>query len=525
MVQPFGNISQLTDPGVSPAISGINTGINSLLALKKGREGNQQSMLNQLLGGAFDIQAANIAADAKRDAKQLELDLLGQGADALGAVFFPNQPSATEDLEFTIPPQEKTGADIVLPARGATGETKIFSELIPGADESGLGVAPAQEDPLELSVVKQGTESQPPRVSSDNLQRAIQYLMVTGNEASAIKLGQQFGLTPESALKLSGLEREERIGAATEGATISKKQSDAKKAQIDAEAAELGIDPKRTENTIYNNFKNIAAPTTENQAIVDPFSPSTKLIGLKHNPNLDAAMAETAVLYGTDPKAVISARTDNRKDGGVVTDLVGTMKEMEGLIGPGIQAQIKRNVETGDFVIDITGNAVNARLKQKARSLAARLTRAARAMGERGVVTEPDVEKIRELFPDMLGSKERFEAAVGEAAITLLSPVLKDAASLANGPAWNPGNKLYKEIFNEDFKAFDLASLDVQRGDTSGGAAQVELGAGFIGDTKIPASFLKGSRQEVKQRLEALQRSDPASFQAVIQAIGATSGQ
>lgn len=65
MVQPFGNIPQLDNPGVAPAISGISSGIGDLLALKRQRESNTQGFINQLLqnqGAMATQKAANEGA-------------------------------------------------------------------------------------------------------------------------------------------------------------------------------------------------------------------------------------------------------------------------------------------------------------------------------------------------------------------------------------------------------------------------------------------------------------------------------
>ena len=330
--------------------------------------------------------------------------------------------------------------------------------------------------------------------ASPGIQRAIKALFLGGNEAAAISLAKQAGLTPQGALDLSKGQREERIGAATEEADISKSLAQSKKAEIDLEAASLGVAPERLKGRVFENFKEIAS-TAEQTDLFDPVSTNKiPLKGLRATPNVQAALGNNAARYAADPKLVLNDRTENTKDGGVVTDLVGTMAEMEDLIQPGLQAQITRNATTGDLVIDLSGNAANARLKQKARSLSARLTRAARAMGERGVVTEPDVQKIKELFPDMLGSKERFEAALGEAATTLLGPVLKDAAALANAPTWNPGNELYNKIFGQDFAAFELEALGVERGQA---VAPAQAG--------------------LRERLELMRTEDPEGFAALKQ--------
>lgn len=73
MVQPFGNIPKLSDPGVAPAISGLSSGIGNLLQLRRQEMQNDQATLNQLLGGAFDLRRQGLANKASLEKQNLLL--------------------------------------------------------------------------------------------------------------------------------------------------------------------------------------------------------------------------------------------------------------------------------------------------------------------------------------------------------------------------------------------------------------------------------------------------------------------
>lgn len=75
MVQPFGNIPKLTDPGVSPAISGSSNLIQGLLRLKEQEDQNQNALTRALLGGAIDLTEQDMANKAALQKAGLEMPL------------------------------------------------------------------------------------------------------------------------------------------------------------------------------------------------------------------------------------------------------------------------------------------------------------------------------------------------------------------------------------------------------------------------------------------------------------------
>lgn len=76
MVQPFGNIPQLNNPGVAPAISGIASGIGNLLQLKQGRERNTQDLVNQLLQNQGAMARQKLVNEGKAQTGQSSLQSL-----------------------------------------------------------------------------------------------------------------------------------------------------------------------------------------------------------------------------------------------------------------------------------------------------------------------------------------------------------------------------------------------------------------------------------------------------------------
>jgi len=252
MVQPFGNLPQLSDPGVGSALSAASSGIGNLLGLKGKRETNTQSMLNQLLqtSGQFGLQKMKDDAALERLLKEQELEGALQSAlvdDKLAFLLASQgqqvQPSPGQEVmgpEITASTEDVPSlqAESIIP--GHPPGPKIFPTIQP--DEQGtfnLGATAQEQAPVPAS---------PTGINLDpNVLRSVVAHTVAGDSVTAFKILKAHGGTPADFAALQKAQRDARVGIATEEADISKTLADAQKAGIDVGSAQLDLESKEQE--------------------------------------------------------------------------------------------------------------------------------------------------------------------------------------------------------------------------------------------------------------------------------------
>lgn len=462
------NPQALQDPGPTAAGNMLSSNIASLLGQQNQQSANRTGLLKALLSGgagigqqllsnkgARDVQGLKNEQDLLQFQRQLELNqglnnalvqAMGGGQGMPVNTSSPTgEPTITENplSPSLTPPPTKTifpglaADEQFMPDTGLKGQDLTFDQQPKQSFQAGLSAT--------APVAPANTQGQPGGVNLS----AFAFLPTE----KFLKVADVLGKTPEGQRKLEQvvkLRRENRIGDATEDAQISKTISESTSAQIKTKTDKVSGD-------IIDRFNNVLEQPqrTDESKPVSVFDPLTsnkvKLEGLPLTPELQGAVSTSLAEFATSPNELLKVRKDIENDSTVVFDLLSTLNEIEGLMSPGVTAQIKRRIDTNDFVIDLTGSNVNAATKAKAKSMEARLTLLARNLGERGVVTEPDVTRVRSLLGDFLGGKERFVAANNEAHRVLLSPVLTKAGNTLSAKTWNPGNKLFKQRFGADY--------------------------------------------------------------------------
>lgn len=437
------NIPQLQNVGLNPAASMLSSGISTLVGAEQAEKDRRNKLLQSLLGGAVNMgeqvlrNRGNLAmteAQIMSPAQQaLALNRLATGAAGLG------QAGGISG-----------GVDNVLGQLGIGNQQSPQKELLdgtPSSDQMGLDASGG------ITGVPQGQE-------------------FTKTPQGAFQLGasQQTVLPPTSA----GIPADLPLGMSKNLAQIQRAQTSSdlnaarkNKTLIDTDTSIYNRDVARDKRNIsryrqgwFENITNVQAPGE--QALSSTGLP---MKGLEVTPELAEDQMNIARAYANDPKAYDKRLATLQKDTESITPLLNKVKSLKGLIQPGVNAQIQRNVETGEYMISVTGSKNAAKIKSILNSIVAQVPRIARLYGHTGVLSDPDVEKTLQDIPNALGSKELFDAQYQNFIEALTSGVLYESARLKNKKINDSFQNIYKSATGKDFRygnygATQTGSLD-----------------------------------------------------------------
>ncbi len=428
------NIPQLQNMGLTPAANMVNTGISAMISAREGGRDRRNKLLQALLGGAVDMgvqglrnkgDLATIEAQLKSPAQlALAVNRLATGAAS------PDQAGAIRDrvnrILGDIPGTNKEGQAPILPLEGS-----------PIVDQVGDDAVQTFGGQGGITGVPQGQEfAQSP---SGAFQLGAQQQVASASPSYGMDL--PLGMARQQAQIARNLSSES-LNRARENKTYV--DTDRSREQLAQER--IKTDEKRYGKQWFDNITAVQSPGEQAKSTT-----GLPMKGLVVTPELAEDQMNIARQYANDPKAYDKRLATLQKDTEGVVPLLNKMSELKKLVKPGVQAQIQRNTETGEYIISVTGSKQSARIKSILNSIAAQVPMIARLYGNSGVLTEPDVQRTLQDIPNALGSKELFDEQYKNFAEALSYGALSEAARLKNKRINDTFQSIYKNATDQDF--------------------------------------------------------------------------
>lgn len=432
MVQMF-NPQALSDPGFGAAASLLGNNIGTFAGMLNQKSNNKNALLQALLG-----QVGGAGREFLQN--RMEGD---QGRNALNAALGEELPN-----DMRISP---ASANTIIQAVSTPSQLRALN-LISGASKD-LATAGVPGSDLGFNAVSQG------------LNRIIggqgQPTGSSGGQGGGI-LGKYLGSSqpvaqpqiPQEPTPIQTGEQSFKLGASTGGIApdsnliTRKQQAETNKAELEAKEKGITIKPVIVKSNTYDRLSELnQAP--EGSPVVDIYT-GQPFKSLVKGPRAGNMIAQATQEYGDDTKAFNTRRIASIKDGQTSLDLLSQANEMVKGIEPGLAAQVSRNLK-GDLVIDITGDAPAAKLRQLSKTFSAKANGIVRQLGDVGAITEGDRAIVLGLLPELLGGGTRANIAYDQMLKVLIPPTATTAVSTLDQSTYDRLNEQWQSRFGVPF--------------------------------------------------------------------------
>lgn len=249
-----------------------------------------------------------------------------------------------------------------------------------------------------------------------------------------------------------------RLGVSSGSSTgiplfLQERQSQLRKRNVDTESKVLSNKRERQSQQFIDAF---AKDVDNNNAQVTSLT-GQPIKGLENTAGLQEEQKQIAFLATQSPGKLSDLIVGLKEGSDTVGNVLRKINQIDGLIGEGVRATVERAAGTNDLVINVTGDPKSAKLKALIKSLDSDLSVLARLKGQKGTLTDLDVDVIRQALPQALSNKEVFNAQKDEFARSFVTPVLRDAARLRNKAVFERFEPEFKKLTGQGFD-FDLVS-------------------------------------------------------------------